>query len=542
MAATVDFRRRLQVLNFSVLVVIFMLLVYFKPSHCQLEIMSPSRILSEVEKSCVLVLFNRNFASVETSFANALHQIIMTRSEVTFGTSGLVLNHEFVWPDGQPLQLVNGNTRVPVSRDSDGSLVVFPKQKKDRKCLITGPRRNPKAELFTEPLIMKTVLNWVNDKCDTYISLNGGLTYQGLHRESILQNLFSMSHVSDFTMLDLNHKHTEEGNLISQSKFPNASRKEDEMIWNCEHSNDYEEGFCNESERKTSNKHARLVSTTDFRSAKLAKDKLKDVAEEFPDSCHESGGKNPGPGKVFPQCERLSVLPTKGQFFHEFLKISKPVILEGAALHWDAFHKWTMEFLREHYSDKEVHIKLAPDGLFEGIDSSSNWEDYGTFKIPATVLDKLPFPDLVVVRPATMNLKFAEFLDMISNVSHKAKPSKMYEGHIPEAELGYNRVSGQFRRKKLQDSTAMVMAPVDIVDPDFERFPAFAEARPLNCTINEGDVLFMPAFWWHEVQSYPNVTEGRNLAVNFWYEPFLTKEFPCAHCKLDVNPFYRHLL
>ncbi|XP_022083577.1 jmjC domain-containing protein 7-like isoform X5 [Acanthaster planci] len=120
--------------------------------------------------------------------------------------------------------------------------------------------------------------------------------------------------------------------------------------------------------------------------------------------------------------------------------------------------------------------------------------------------------------------------------------SKMYEGHIPEAELGYNRVSGQFRRKKLQDSTAMVMAPVDIVDPDFERFPAFAEARPLNCTINEGDVLFMPAFWWHEVQSYPNVTEGRNLAVNFWYEPFLTKEFPCAHCKLDVNPFYRHLL
>ncbi|XP_022083576.1 jmjC domain-containing protein 7-like isoform X4 [Acanthaster planci] len=277
-----------------------------------------------------------------------------------------------------------------------------------------------------------------------------------------------------------------------------------------------------------------------------------------------------------------------------------------------------MEFLREHYSDKEVHIKLAPDGLFEGIDSSSNWEDYGTFKIPATVLDKLPFPDLVVVRPATMNLKFAEFLDMISNVSHKAKPrasayleyssipdylpeleedipefpfaqdlltrrhlniwlgdgntlgklhfdpfdnflcqirgkkqltlfdphdnSKMYEGHIPEAELGYNRVSGQFRRKKLQDSTAMVMAPVDIVDPDFERFPAFAEARPLNCTINEGDVLFMPAFWWHEVQSYPNVTEGRNLAVNFWYEPFLTKEFPCAHCKLDVNPFYRHLL
>ena len=50
-----------------------------------------------------------------------------------------------------------------------------------------------------------------------------------------------------------------------------------------------------------------------------------------------------------------------------------------------------------------------------------------------------------------------------------------------------------------------------------QRFPLFADAHPLNCTIGEGEVLFMPAFWWHEVQSRPNVKAGRNLAVNFWY-------------------------
>ena len=26
------------------------------------------------------------------------------------------------------------------------------------------------------------------------------------------------------------------------------------------------------------------------------------------------------------------------------------------------------------------------------------------------------------------------------------------------------------------------------------------------------------------------------------YEPFLKKDFPCPECKLDINPFYRHLL
>lgn len=33
----------------------------------------------------------------------------------------------------------------------------------------------------------------------------------------------------------------------------------------------------------------------------------------------------------------------------------------------------------------------------------------------------------------------------------------------------------------------------------YDRFPRFAKARPLSCTISEGDVLYMPAFWWHEV-------------------------------------------
>lgn len=62
----------------------------------------------------------------------------------------------------------------------------------------------------------------------------------------------------------------------------------------------------------------------------------------------------------------------------------------------------------------------------------------------------------------------------------------------------------------------MVMSPVDIQDPDLKRFPNFPKAHRLNCVLRPGDVLFMPAFWWHEVQSYPDPKEKRNLAINFW--------------------------
>lgn len=63
----------------------------------------------------------------------------------------------------------------------------------------------------------------------------------------------------------------------------------------------------------------------------------------------------------------------------------------------------------------------------------------------------------------------------------------------------------------------MVMSPVDILDPDYERFPLFRGAKRLQCVLRPGDVLFMPAFWWHEVQSYPDPSQKRNLAVNYWY-------------------------
>lgn len=92
----------------------------------------------------------------------------------------------------------------------------------------------------------------------------------------------------------------------------------------------------------------------------------------------------------------------------------------------------------------------------------------------------------------------------------------LYEAHIPEAILSFSPSTGKFLRNTLLESTSMVMSPVDIQEPDLERFPNFAKARRVHCVLRPGDVLFMPAFWWHEVQSYPDKVEGRNLAVNFW--------------------------
>ncbi len=92
----------------------------------------------------------------------------------------------------------------------------------------------------------------------------------------------------------------------------------------------------------------------------------------------------------------------------------------------------------------------------------------------------------------------------------------LYEAHIPEAILTFDHQTTTFFRRSLLESTSMVMSPVDILRPDLDRFPNFAKARRLHCVLQPGDILFMPAFWWHEVQSSPDPVEKRNLAINFW--------------------------
>lgn len=61
-------------------------------------------------------------------------------------------------------------------------------------------------------------------------------------------------------------------------------------------------------------------------------------------------------------------------------------------------------------------------------------------------------------------------------------------------------------------------APVSMVDqirPDFTRYPKFAKAleQALYADLEPGDVLYIPALWWHHVESLA----GLNMLVNYWW-------------------------
>jgi len=57
-------------------------------------------------------------------------------------------------------------------------------------------------------------------------------------------------------------------------------------------------------------------------------------------------------------------------------------------------------------------------------------------------------------------------------------------------------------------------ARVDLESPNYARFPRFRHARAVEAVLGPGDMLIIPAGWWHHVQT---LTED-SVSVSFWFE------------------------
>lgn len=57
---------------------------------------------------------------------------------------------------------------------------------------------------------------------------------------------------------------------------------------------------------------------------------------------------------------------------------------------------------------------------------------------------------------------------------------------------------------------------VDVWNPDFEKFPRYAEAQEAaqEAVLEPGDAIYIPSLWWHGVASLESV----NVLVNYWWD------------------------
>lgn len=82
--------------------------------------------------------------------------------------------------------------------------------------------------------------------------------------------------------------------------------------------------------------------------------------------------------------------------------------------------------------------------------------------------------------------------------------------------------------------TGSPISMVPLHQPDFERYPKFREALAAAqvAELEPGDALFIPAAWWHHVDSL----DKANVLVNYWWKTSAGSPFACLmHCALSLN-------
>lgn len=57
---------------------------------------------------------------------------------------------------------------------------------------------------------------------------------------------------------------------------------------------------------------------------------------------------------------------------------------------------------------------------------------------------------------------------------------------------------------------------VDFDRPDYNKFPKFKNVKGYETVVEPGDVLYIPIYWWHHVESL--MRGGPTITVNFWYK------------------------
>jgi hypothetical protein len=58
-----------------------------------------------------------------------------------------------------------------------------------------------------------------------------------------------------------------------------------------------------------------------------------------------------------------------------------------------------------------------------------------------------------------------------------------------------------------------------------EKFPRMKSATAAHCDLAFGDILYLPASWWHEVTSFGREGNQGHLAMNYWFHPPDSNDF-----------------
>eukprot|EP00949_MAST-11_sp_MAST-11-sp1_P003884 g3884.t1 len=259
-----------------------------------------------------------------------------------------------------------------------------------------------------------------------------------------------------------------------------------------------------------------------------------------------------------------------------------PVILHGSGIA-DALLGWDVDYLAKH-ADKNSEWKVfeSKSGVFQYCSLENN--DAGYSYEPLMAEKRIRFADFVEQRSgraagAAAQTSIKRYLQQALNVGVGEKLTEDFQGvrwdviaalrqhlnlgpltsnllligepgnvtpcHYDEQHNFYAQLCGRKRWVLFSPDQFRSLYPfpvghpadrqsqVDLYNPDYKTFPNFSSARGLDAELGPGDILHLPAYWFHHIENRTEETVG----MTFWLKngPTVVPPLPIREAKHPVT-------
>ncbi len=209
---------------------------------------------------------------------------------------------------------------------------------------------------------------------------------------------------------------------------------------------------------------------------------------------------------------------SREDFYENYLKKRKPVVIRNMARKWPAYQKWNLDFMKNTVGDIVVPLydssKADPAAPINTAAAKMKFTEYIDL-IKETPTDlRIFFFDPIKAAPELLNDYIfpkdlmGGFLDKYPSMFFGGKGSVTFmHFDIDMPHIFHTHFNGRKhvllfdykwkeRLYKLPFAT-YALEDYDIEHPDFEKFPALDGIEGIECFLEHGDTLFMPTGWWH---------------------------------------------
>lgn len=205
----------------------------------------------------------------------------------------------------------------------------------------------------------------------------------------------------------------------------------------------------------------------------------------------------------------------KDEFTREFVKKGKPAIITDLADAWPAKEKWTVGFFKTQYGDLDVPVFSKnfskPGKKYMASETTMKFRDYLEL-IEAGPTDYRLFLFNIFKHAPELKKDFSE--PTIMDGFMMRFPLMFFGGGGSNVQLHFDidlshvfhtQFFGQKRvvlfapdqSRNLYQHPFTVRTPVDIDNPDLDKYPKFREVQGYEDVLEPGETLFMPSGYWH---------------------------------------------